>query len=175
MRPSEGPAARYLGRGRPGARVTSRRRSYIRDARSPTPSSAAASFLMSRNRAKDTAPELLLRKALWAAGLRGYRLHARGVPGRPDITFPRARVAVFVHGCFWHDCPEHSHAPKSNSAFWAAKFARNRERDARKLRELEAAGWRPLVFWEHEVKADLAAIVREVRRAVGGRRVQKRR
>ena len=118
---------------------------------------------MSRNRARDTKPELALRRALWAAGLRGYRTHARGIPGRPDIAFTRARVAVFVHGCFWHGCPEHSHLPRSNSAFWKAKFERNRARDARKEADLLAAGWVVLTFWEHEVASDLARAIRLVR------------
>lgn len=121
---------------------------------------------MSRNRAKDTGPEVALRRALWAAGVRGYRLHARGVPGRPDLVFPRARVAVFVHGCFWHGCPRHSHAPKSNAPFWAEKFARNRERDARKVRELHAAGWRVATIWEHEVAASPERAAARVVRAL---------
>lgn len=118
---------------------------------------------MSRNRAKDTAPELALRRALWAAGVRGYRLHTRAVPGRPDLAFPRAKLVVFVHGCFWHGCPKHSHAPKSNAAFWAAKFARNRERDARKQRELRAAGWRVVTFWEHDLRPDARRAAQRIR------------
>ena len=137
---------------------------YIRDARSPPPSSDRASYNMSRNRAKDTSPELALRKALWAAGLRGYRLHARGVPGRPDISFPRARLAIFVHGCFWHGCPKHSRVPKSNSKFWSEKFSRNVARDIRKETELVAAGWKVLTFWEHDVRDDLPGVVRKIER-----------
>jgi DNA mismatch endonuclease (patch repair protein) len=78
-------------------------------------------------------------------------LHVRGLPGRPDIAFPRAKVAIFVHGCFWHGCPEHCNMPKSNAGFWAEKFQRNRARDERKTQELNAAGWRVLVLWEHDV------------------------
>lgn len=121
---------------------------------------------MARNRAKDTGPEMALRRALWAAGLRGYRLHARGVPGRPDVVFPRARLAVFVHGCFWHACPRHSRPPRSNAAFWAEKFARNQERDARKVAELKGTGWRVLTFWEHEVNEDVQKVVRKVARGL---------
>jgi DNA mismatch endonuclease (patch repair protein) len=139
---------------------------YVRDARSPTPSSDAASRIMSANRARDTSPERALREALWRAGLRGYRLNASGVPGRPDIAFHQAKLAIFVHGCFWHACPEHAHAPKSNARFWEEKFARNRERDARKLGELHAAGWRTIVVWEHDIPAHLDAIVRDVRHAL---------
>lgn len=124
---------------------------------------------MSRNRARDTSPELALRRALWASGIRGYRTHTKGIPGRPDVAFKRAKVAVFVHGCFWHGCPEHSHLPKSNSAFWKAKFERNRARDARKEADLLAAGWTVLTFWEHEVASDLARAVRLVKAAIARR------
>ena len=150
---------------RPGS-ASSRAGGYVRDARSPVPSSPAASRAMSRNRAKDTGPELALRRALWAAGLRGYRLHPRGVPGRPDIVFPRARLAVFVHGCFWHACPQHAPRPKSNATFWAEKFARNQARDARKVAELEAAGWRTLTIWEHDLAGDLPRVVARIARAL---------
>ena len=121
---------------------------------------------MSRNRAKNTDPELTLRKALWSAGLRGYRLHARGVPGRPDIIFDRAKLAIFVHGCFWHGCPLHSRPPKANAKFWSEKFARNIARDVRKEKELVAAGWKVLTFWEHEVRSDLPRVVRKIERAL---------
>ena len=81
---------------------------------------------MSANRAKDTKPELLLRQALWQSGHRGYRLHHKKIPGRPDITFVGKKVAIFVHGCFWHRCPKCAYTlPKNNTAFWQAKFDRN--------------------------------------------------
>lgn len=142
-------------------------RAYTRDARSPPPSSARASHNMSRNRAKDTGPERALRKALWAAGHRGYRLNARGVPGRPDIVFARAKLAIFVHGCFWHGCPKHSNPPKSNAKFWSEKFARNVARDIRKETELVAAGWKVLTFWEHDVRDDLPRVIRKIEQRLG--------
>ncbi|MCB0764286.1 MAG: hypothetical protein KDB84_06250, partial [Flavobacteriales bacterium] len=80
-------------------------RSYVRDGRSPVPKDARTSALMSRIRAKDTAPEIALRAALRSFGIVGYRLHYAKAPGRPDIAFVGRRVAVFVHGCFWHGCP----------------------------------------------------------------------
>lgn len=103
---------------------------------------------MSRIRGRDTAPELLLRKSLHAAGFR-YRLHARELPGRPDMVFPRFRAAIFVHGCFWHghDCPMFK-LPGTRQEFWSAKIVGNRQRDQRKASELEAAGWRILTVWE---------------------------
>lgn len=103
---------------------------------------------MSRIRGKDTAPELALRKALHALGLR-YRLHAK-LPGKPDIVLPRHSAVVFVHGCFWHrhrGC-RIATTPKSNTAFWREKFDRNVARDKRVRRQLRAAGWRVFVAWE---------------------------
>lgn len=103
---------------------------------------------MSRIRGKDTAPEMALRKALHALGLR-YRLHAK-LPGKPDIVFTRYKAVVFVHGCFWHrhqGCKVAS-TPKSNTTFWQDKFDRNVVRDARAREALEAAGWRVFVAWE---------------------------
>lgn len=108
---------------------------------------------MSRIRGKDTKPELLVRKALWAAGLR-YRLHAKGLPGRPDIVLPGRRLAMFVHGCFWHchqGCAA-SHVPKTRTGFWAAKFERNVARDARVQEALRCAGWDVQVVWECEAR-----------------------
>jgi DNA mismatch endonuclease (patch repair protein) len=110
------------------------------------------SAVMARVRAKDTAPECALRRALHAKGLR-YRLHAQALPGKPDIVFPGARVAVFVHGCFWHghDCARGSRRPKTNAAYWAAKIARNRSRDAANSEALRDAGWRVEIVWTCEI------------------------
>lgn len=88
------------------------------------------------SRSQHTRPEVLLRQALWRAGLR-YRLHTRTPVGRPDIVFPRQKVAIFIDGCFWHGCPEHYVRPRSRPEFWAAKLLTNFERDHRQTRELE--------------------------------------
>lgn len=126
---------------------------YIRDSRSPVAKDHRTSALMSRIRAKDTGPERTLRASLRALGHTGYRLHYAKAPGRPDIAFVRRRVAVFVHGCFWHSCPHCApRRPKSNSAFWNAKLERNSERDTRKVRELKRAGWRVATVWECRLK-----------------------
>ncbi len=104
---------------------------------------------MAAVKGKDTSPELRLRRALHALGLR-YSLHARGLPGRPDLVFPRFRAAVFVHGCFWHrhpGCPRAT-TPATRQDYWLPKFARNVERDAEALAALRAAGWRTAVIWE---------------------------
>lgn len=115
---------------------------------------------MSRIKGKDTKPELVLRRALWAQGLR-YRLNYK-LPGRPDIVFIGARVVVFVDGCFWHGCPIHSVQPKSNVEFWKSKLSGNKERDLLVSSRLEAMGWRVLRFWEHEISEELGAVVQRV-------------
>jgi DNA mismatch endonuclease (patch repair protein) len=120
----------------------------------PPPSSAAASRCMRGNVATNTAPELQLRALLRTSGYPGYRLHWRKAPGRPDIAYPGRRIAIFVNGCFWHRCPTcEPSTPKSNAEFWERKFALNAERDSRKVRELEAAGWTVLTAWECEVRS----------------------
>lgn len=106
---------------------------------------------------RNTAPEMRLRKALWARGCR-YRLHAH-IPGSPDIVFAAARLAVFVDGCFWHGCPEHYTAPVANSEFWRMKLERNVSRDRSVDRTLATAGWKVLRFWEHEIDASLPLAV----------------
>lgn len=106
------------------------------------------SFNMSRIRGRDTGPELTLRKALHARGLR-YRVHVRNLPGTPDIVFPTRRVVVFVNGCFWHghDCPS-GVMPKTNEVFWQDKIARTRARDRLVEDALQRDGWRTLNVWE---------------------------
>ena len=112
---------------------------------------------MSRVRDRDTKPELMLRRALWARGHR-YRLN-HPLPGRPDLTFVGARVTVFVDGCFWHGCPIHATYPKTNSLFWEKKLARNKARDIEVTGELLVEGWTVLRFWEHQVETDLEWVV----------------
>ncbi len=125
---------------------------------------------MRANTAKDTKPELALRRALWASGLRGYRKNVRRLPGSPDVVFGRARLAIFVHGCYWHSCPlcTRGRAPKTNAAYWEAKFAGNRERDARSAAALSALGYRVHVVWECGLKPKrLADAVAEIAALLG--------
>lgn len=122
------------------------------------------SQLMGCIRSANTTPELLLRKALWTAGLR-YRLKSR-LPGKPDLVFPKAKVAVFVDGCFWHGCPLHGRVPKSNQRFWVGKFTHNIARDLAAGAALQALGWQVLRFWEHQVEQDLVGCALKVLRAV---------
>jgi len=125
-------------------------------ARVPIPSSPDVSARMSRQRRRDTEPELLLRRELHRRGMR-FRVDAP-IPGLPrrraDVVFTRARIAVFVDGCFWHGCPEHATQPASNAQWWATKLTRNVERDRETDEHLRATGWTVLRFWEH---ADMAA------------------
>lgn len=136
---------------------------YIRDGRAPAPESDITSKVMSANVGKNTKPELALRKALRSIGLPGYRLHWKKVPGRPDITYPRHKMAIFVHGCFWHRCPHCDlPLPKSHTDFWSKKFERNKNRDKAKILALESDGWEVLVFWECEIKKDAKGCAEKV-------------
>ncbi len=142
-------------------------RSYLRDGRSPVPTDPRVSAVMSRIRAKHTGPELRVRQALRARGLTGYRLHHAQAPGRPDIAFVGRKVAVFVHGCFWHGCPHcRPRRPTTHRAFWNAKLDRNRARDAEKARALRRAGWRVVTLWECKLAWGLDREVGKVLRAV---------
>lgn len=125
-------------------------------------SSAAAQTSMRSNRRRDTNPELAVRRLLHRAGFR-YRVdHApRGVRPlrRADIVFTRRKVAVFIDGCFWHGCPDHFVAPRTNADYWSPKIARNRERDLAGTENLERNGWIVLRFWEHEAPDAVAAVI----------------
>ncbi|MBN9004884.1 MAG: DNA mismatch endonuclease Vsr [Rhizobiales bacterium] len=123
---------------------------------------------MARVRGRDTKPEMRVRRALHAAGLR-YRLHAKGLPGRPDLILPSRRVAVFVHGCFWHRHPDPecklARLPKSRLDFWLPKLEGNRARDERNKVALEALGWKIIEVWECQTKPeDLAKLAKAVAR-----------
>lgn len=115
-------------------------------------SAAERSRMMAKVRNRDTAPEILVRKILHAAGFR-FRLYRRDLPGRPDIVLPRHRKVIFVHGCFWHghDCPR-GKRPTTNMEFWNAKLDKNIARDAAVRAELEKLGWSVLTVWECETK-----------------------
>lgn len=126
---------------------------------------------MQSNRSRDTRPELALRRALHALGLR-YRVCARPIPGvrrTVDVVFRPVRVAVEMRGCFWHGCPEHYRAPSANAGYWSAKIERNRQRDQEMADRLRDAGWVLEVVWEHEDMAEaserIAALVRQRRKA----------
>lgn len=132
----------------------------------------ARSAQMALVRGRDTKPEMRVRKALHAAGLR-YRLHVRSLPGVPDLVFPSRRVALFVHGCFWHRHPgcKAARLPKSRLEFWGPKLAKNVERDKRNRAALKAAGWKVMEIWECETRKP------DVLKALGGKikRIKKKR
>lgn len=122
------------------------------------------SFNMSRIRGKNTKPELIFRKALWSAGLR-YRLRSK-LPGRPDLVFPSRKVAVFVDGCFWHQCPEHFQWPKTRPDFWKQKITRTVKRDKEVSDQLKKMGWTVVRVWEHELKKNLIGAVNRIDQAL---------
>ncbi len=120
---------------------------------------------MLANRSRDTAPELLLRSLVHAAGLR-YRVAAKPLPKMrrtADMVFRPTRVAVFIDGCFWHGCPEHFVMPKTNQPYWEEKIGQNIQRDRDTDNRLTEAGWLALRFWEHlEPEACAATVIKAV-------------
>lgn len=123
---------------------------------------------MSAIRSKDTKPELRVRRIAHAMGLR-FRLHRSDLPGSPDLVFPRHRLALFVHGCFWHGhgCKRGGQGPKSNIAYWGPKIQRTRARDAAAKDALEGMGWKVAVLWECELTGD-GEIRSSIEQAVDG-------
>ena len=124
------------------------------------------SAIMRAVKSRDTAPERALRQMLRAMAP-GYRLHRADLPGKPDIVYGKRRLAIFMHGCFWHghDCKRGARAPKENAAYWSAKIAGNRARDAAHLEALAADGWRALVVFECALK-DKPALEQRLREAL---------
>jgi DNA mismatch endonuclease, patch repair protein len=154
-------------------------RSPVRHARSRVPStilretlivSEATTRTMRANRSRNNRMEVRFRKALWAAGLRGYRLNVQALPGKPDVLFQRAQVAVFLNGCYWHRCPYcEPPRPKTNSRYWEAKFVYNRRRDEENTRALRARGFLVLVLWECRLEKSLSSAIARVARGVSSR------
>jgi DNA mismatch endonuclease, patch repair protein len=140
-------------------------------ARENPPIDPARSALMARIRSRDTGPELLVRKALHAAGFR-FRLHRRDLPGTPDIVLPRHGTAILVHGCFWHrhEGCRMAGRPKTRTAYWDGKFAANLARDRAAVAALECRGWRVEIIWECEARRPehLAVRVQALRPAAPG-------
>lgn len=133
--------------------------------RAPKASSPAVRKVMQSVRSEDTSAELLLRRALHAVGLR-YRKETRPEPDlrcKGDVVFYRQKVCIFADGCFWHGCPIHFRAPKTNTRWWEEKIADNANRDLRQTEVLQARGWKIIRLWEHEVNSnDLPLIVDNV-------------
>lgn len=133
----------------------------------PPASSPVVAKTMSKIRRRDTRLELRVRRELHRRGLR-FRVDYGPAPGRPDIALTRAKVAVFLDGCFWHGCPLHGTWPKSNADWWKAKIGRNVERDARVREQLENAGWLVLRYWAHDDVDDICDEVEDVWRDLSG-------
>lgn len=126
--------------------------------KAPTASDACTALRMRANVSRDTGPEVALRRQLWAIGARGYRVHRGDLPGNPDIVFGKAKVAVFIHGCFWHRCLRcNKSLPKRNKEYWEAKFRRNVLRDQHNSEALTLMGWQVVTSWECGIRADVAA------------------
>jgi DNA mismatch endonuclease, patch repair protein len=118
---------------------------------------ATRSYNMSRIRAKDTKPELLVRRYLHAQGFR-YRLHVKDLPGKPDIVLPKYKTVIFIHGCFWHghEGCKYYVVPKTRTEWWLEKIGKNRENDKLSLKELKQDGWKVIVVWECQLKGQWA-------------------
>lgn len=123
------------------------------------------SKVMASIKGRDTIPEMVVRRLLWAQGAR-YRVHDTHVPGRPDISNSRSKVAIFIDGCFWHGCRKCYKEPTSNIAFWRAKLHHNIHRRRAVKRKLKTGGWTVLEFWEHEVLSDPSNVMRKIRRFI---------
>src|SRR5690606_5793269 len=126
--------------------------------------SARRSKLMAKVRTKDTAPELALRRALWPAGVRGWHCHPKHITGRPDLAWPRMKIAVFVDGAFWHGHPDFYRG--QSGPFWDQKIAANRARDDRVNRLLEDDGWTILRLWDFDIDHDINSCVSRVREII---------
>ena len=151
---AEGPASDQGGSRRVEARVVVVSESWA--------TSENARRSMQANRSRDTGPELAVRRLVHAAGLR-YRVDVRPVPTlrcKADLVFTRAKVAVFVDGCFWHGCEEHFTHPKANADYWEQKINRNKSRDAASTRALDEQGWTVLRYWEHQPAAEVAKAIK---------------
>jgi DNA mismatch endonuclease, patch repair protein len=122
---------------------------------------------MRRIKGKNTAPELVVRKIVSALGYR-YRIHSHHLPGKPDLTFPQRKKAIFVHGCFWHLHPlsncKDARIPKSRVKYWTQKLRRNTERDRQHVTDLRKLGWKSIVIWECQTEKSLSALSARITR-----------
>lgn len=121
-----------------------------------TISSDRRSKIMSHIKSKDTSIEMMVRRRLFAMGYR-YRVNYKALPGKPDIVFTKKKIAIFIHGCYWHghDCgSRYAHTSQSNKTYWGPKIERTKQRDQEHIQELKALGWKVVVLWECEIKQD---------------------
>ena len=118
-------------------------------------------YNMSKIRGKNTGPEIKLRKLLWSAGIRGYRVHYN-LPGKPDIVFVKKKIVIFIDGCFWHKCPMDFQEPETRKDFWMKKINSNVERDEKINRQLSDTGWTVIRIWEHEMRKEPEKVVQRI-------------
>ncbi|MFD2512818.1 very short patch repair endonuclease [Pontibacter locisalis] len=151
--------------------MAKKRRKYKKEPlQPPLTANEKISRYMRGNKSRDTKPELKLRKALWKSGLRGYRIHWPKAPGKPDICYPGRKLAIFIHGCFWHRCPYcQPQTPKTNVTFWQEKFDNNILRDAKYKQQYREAGWDRVIIWECQLQQHLHGclhMIKELHRGV---------
>ena len=120
---------------------------------------------MSQIKGKDTKSEIIFRKYIWSRGTRGYRTNSK-IDGKPDLYFPKKKIAVFIDGCFWHKCPKCFIAPKSNKIFWMDKINGNIRRDRKVNKLLKKDGIRVIRFWEHEITENLKECYNKLKKEI---------
>lgn len=126
------------------------------------------SEIMSHIKSKDTSIELMVRRYLFALGYR-YRVNYKALPGKPDIVFTKKKIAIFIHGCYWHghDCgSRYAHSSQLNKAYWGPKIHRTQQRDQEHIAQLEADGWKVIVLWECQLKSNFEPNVAQVIAAI---------
>jgi DNA mismatch endonuclease (patch repair protein) len=134
---------------------------------SPPATSENTKSSMRGNKSSKTKPELILLYELRRRGVTDILFNCQNLPGSPDLAFPSAKLAVFVHGCFWHRCPYcDPHFPESNQYYWSSKFARNKNRDLRDRAQLRSLGWKPIVIWECKLKKNPGLSARRIIKAL---------
>lgn len=127
-------------------------------------SSTRRSEIMSHIKSKDTGIELLVRRKLFSMGYR-YRVNYKTLPGKPDIVFTKKKVAIFIHGCYWHghDCrSRYAHTSQSHKTYWVPKIERTKQRDQEHITALEQTGWKVIVLWECQIKNNLSQVIKEL-------------
>jgi DNA mismatch endonuclease (patch repair protein) len=147
-----------------------RLKKYLREGRFDNISEVRSRTMSAIRGKNNLSTEVRLRMELMRKGISGWKLHSKDLPGRPDFYFKKAKIAVFVDGCYWHGCPTCGHIPKTRTSFWEAKIKRNKQRDSNKKRALKKMGISSLRIWEHELKktADTNSAVAKILKALTG-------
>lgn len=136
-----------------------------------TISSDRRSKIMSHIKSKDTSVEMMVRRRLFAMGYR-YRVNYKALPGKPDIVFTKKKIAIFIHGCYWHGhgCgSRYAHTSQSNKAYWGPKIERTKQRDQEHIQALEDNGWKVIILWECQIKTDFETVIRALTNTISQR------